>query len=61
MTNRRLLEADPLLEGRQHRDTEGGVGDGHILFGAVEEFLPGDLRDLDWRVAVDENAAQFHL
>ncbi len=61
MAHRRLLEADPLLEGRQHGHAEGRVGYGHVLFGAVEELLPGDLRDLDWRVAVDENAAQFHL
>lgn len=57
MTNRCLLEADPLLEGWQDRHTEGRVGYGHVLFGAIEELLPGDLRDLDWWAAVDENAA----
>lgn len=61
MTNRRLLEADPLLEGRQHGHAQCRVGDGHVLLGAVEELLPGDLRDLYRRVAVDENAAQLHL
>lgn len=61
MANRRLLEADALLEGLQDGHAEGRVGYGHVLFGAIEELLPGDLGDLDWRVAVDENAAQLHL
>lgn len=56
-----MLEADPLLEGREDRHAEGRVGDGHVLLGAVEELLPGHLGDLDRRVAVDEDAAQFHL
>lgn len=61
VTNCRLLEGDPLLEGGQDRHAESRVGYGHILLGAIEELLPGDLRDLDRRVTVDENAAQFHL
>lgn len=61
VANGRLLEADPLFEGRKDRHSEGRVGDGHILFGAVEELLPGHLRDLDWWVTVDEDAAEFHL
>lgn len=61
VTDRRVLEADPLLEGLQHRHTQGRVGDGDVLFGAVKELLPGDLGDLDRRVAVAENAAQLHL
>lgn len=61
MTDRRLLEGDPLFEGRQDGHAEGRVGGGHVLLGAIEELLPGDLGDLDWWVAVDENAAQLHL
>lgn len=61
VANRRLLEAHPLLEGRQDGHAERRVGDGHVLLGAVEELLPGDLGDLDGRVAVAEDAAQFHL
>lgn len=61
VSNGRLLEADPLLEGWKDGHSEGRVGNGHILFGAVEELLPGHLRDLDWWVAVDEDAAEFHL
>lgn len=61
MTNSCMFEADPLLEGRQHRHTQGRVGDGHILFGAIEKLLPGYLGDLDWWITVAENAAQLHL
>lgn len=61
VSNGRLLEADPLFEGWKDGHPEGRVGNGHILFGAVEELLPGHLRDLDWWVAVDEDAAEFHL
>lgn len=56
-----LLEAHALLEGRQDGHAEGRVGYGHVLLGAVEDLLPGDLGDLNRRVAVDEDAAQLHL
>lgn len=56
-----LLEAHPLPEGGQNRHAQNRVDDGHVLLGAVEQLLPGDLGDLDRRVAVDENAAQLHL
>lgn len=61
VADRRLLEGDALLEGRQDGHAEGRVGYGHVLLGAVEEFLPGDLGDLNRRVAVDEDAAQLNL
>ena len=61
VAHRGLLEAHPLLEGRQHGHAERRVGDGHVLLGAVQELLPGDLRDLHRRVAVAEDAAQLHL
>lgn len=57
----RLLEAHTLLEGRQDGDAQGRVGGGDVMLGAVGQLLPGDLGDLHRRIAIDEDAAQFHL
>lgn len=57
----RVLEAHALLEGRQHGHTESRVGNGHILLGAIDELLPGDLGDLHWGVTVHKLAAEVNL
>lgn len=38
--HRCILEGDTIPEGRGHRHTQGRVGDGHILLGAIHQFLP---------------------
>lgn len=54
-----VLEAHTLFERGQNRYTQGRVSGGHVLLGAVYQLLPGDLRDLYWWLAVDEETAQL--
>lgn len=59
LAHSRVLEAHTVFERRQHRDSQGWVGGGNILFGAIYQLLPGDLRDLHWWLPVDKETSQL--